>query len=224
MLTYREWGRNVKGIDRPQIIMPVTAHPAHDKGCHYFGIELIKAPVTDEFVVDLDFVRDHIGPEHRRARRHRRHVPARADRPDPRARPAGAAARHRPARRRLPRRVHPARGPTDLGYPVPPFDLSVPGVTSMSADTHKYGYALKGSSVLLFRPKDAAPPPVHDHRRLAGWRVRVAEHGRQPVGRSDRGDVGVDAEPGQGRLPVHRRRHLLAPPPRSRKRCARNPS
>ena len=33
------------------------------------------------------------------------------------------------------------------------FDLGVPGVTSISADTHKYGYALKGSSVLLFRPK-----------------------------------------------------------------------
>ena len=32
MLTYREWGRNAKGIDRPQIIMPVTAHPAHEQG------------------------------------------------------------------------------------------------------------------------------------------------------------------------------------------------
>lgn len=37
-----------------------------------------------------------------------------------------------------------------LGYPVPPFDFSVPGVTSMSLDTHKYGYALKGTSVLLY--------------------------------------------------------------------------
>src|SRR4051794_11631885 len=62
MLTYREWGRHVKGIDRPQIIMPVTAHPAHDKGMHYFGIDVIKAPVTADFVVDVDFVREHIGP------------------------------------------------------------------------------------------------------------------------------------------------------------------
>jgi sphinganine-1-phosphate aldolase len=37
-----------------------------------------------------------------------------------------------------------------LGHPIPPFDLSVPGVTSISADSHKYGYAQKGSSVLLF--------------------------------------------------------------------------
>ena len=38
----------------------------------------------------------------------------------------------------------------DLGYNVPAFDFSLPGVTSISADTHKYGYSLKGSSVLLY--------------------------------------------------------------------------
>lgn len=36
-----------------------------------------------------------------------------------------------------------------LGHPIPDFDLSVPGVTSLSADLHKYGYAGKGASVLL---------------------------------------------------------------------------
>jgi sphinganine-1-phosphate aldolase len=41
-----------------------------------------------------------------------------------------------------------------LGYPVPPFDFRLPGVTSMSADTHKYGYAAKGTSVVLYRGKD----------------------------------------------------------------------
>jgi len=39
----------------------------------------------------------------------------------------------------------------DLGYAVPSFDCRLPGVTSMSADTHKYGFGLKGSSVLLYR-------------------------------------------------------------------------
>jgi glutamate/tyrosine decarboxylase-like PLP-dependent enzyme len=38
-----------------------------------------------------------------------------------------------------------------LGYAVPPFDFRLPGVTSMSADTHKYGYAAKGTSVVLYR-------------------------------------------------------------------------
>jgi len=41
-----------------------------------------------------------------------------------------------------------------LGYAVPLWDFRVPGVTTISADTHKYGYALKGSSVLLYRDKD----------------------------------------------------------------------
>jgi sphinganine-1-phosphate aldolase len=39
----------------------------------------------------------------------------------------------------------------DLGYKVPPFDFRVPGVTSISLDAHKYGYAPKGTSVILYR-------------------------------------------------------------------------
>ncbi len=41
----------------------------------------------------------------------------------------------------------------ELGYDVPVFDYRLPGVTSISADTHKYGYAFKGTSVLTFRDK-----------------------------------------------------------------------
>ena len=42
----------------------------------------------------------------------------------------------------------------DLGYPIPPFDFSVPGVTSISVDTHKFGQAHKGTSVVLYRSSD----------------------------------------------------------------------
>jgi sphinganine-1-phosphate aldolase len=41
----------------------------------------------------------------------------------------------------------------ELGYRIPPFDFRVPGVTSISADTHKYGYGLKGTSTVLFRDR-----------------------------------------------------------------------
>jgi glutamate/tyrosine decarboxylase-like PLP-dependent enzyme len=41
----------------------------------------------------------------------------------------------------------------ELGYGIPPFDFRVPGVTSISADTHKYGYGLKGTSTVLFRDR-----------------------------------------------------------------------
>lgn len=40
------------------------------------------------------------------------------------------------------------------GVPVPAFDFEVPGVKSMSADLHKYGYAAKGASTVLFRSEE----------------------------------------------------------------------
>ncbi len=46
-----------------------------------------------------------------------------------------------------------------LGEPVPPWDLRVPGVTSLSADVHKYGYAFKGASTVLYARKD-----LHRHQ------------------------------------------------------------
>ncbi|MGH3332168.1 MAG: pyridoxal phosphate-dependent decarboxylase family protein, partial [Nocardioidaceae bacterium] len=54
----------------------------------------------------------------------------------------------------------------ELGYDIPPFDFRVPGVTSISADTHKYGYAFKGSSTLMFRDKALRNA---QYFYLAGW-------------------------------------------------------
>ena len=42
---------------------------------------------------------------------------------------------------------------TAAGFPIPSVDFSVPGVTSISADTHKYGFAPKGSSVIMYSHK-----------------------------------------------------------------------
>jgi len=36
-------------------------------------------------------------------------------------------------------------------YPIPPFDFSVKGVSSISVDVHKYGLAPKGTSIVLYR-------------------------------------------------------------------------
>ncbi|MEO7398600.1 MAG: aminotransferase class V-fold PLP-dependent enzyme, partial [Ilumatobacteraceae bacterium] len=150
MLTYREWGRKDKGIERPEVIMPVTAHPAHDKAFHYFGIDVVKAPVTAEFVVDVDFVRDHIGPNTVAL------VGSAGTYPhgliDPIPALAELAGEHG-----LGLHVDGCLGgfvlpwAEKLGYPVAPFDFRVPGVTSMSCDTHKFGYAAKGTSVVLYR-------------------------------------------------------------------------
>ena len=41
-----------------------------------------------------------------------------------------------------------------LGYDVPDFDFTVPGVTSISTDLHKYGYAAKGCSAIMYRSRE----------------------------------------------------------------------
>ena len=55
-----------------------------------------------------------------------------------------------------------------LGYPVPDFDFQVPGVTSISADLHKYGYAAKGASLILYRGRDLRLHQFFVHTDWAG--------------------------------------------------------
>jgi glutamate/tyrosine decarboxylase-like PLP-dependent enzyme len=58
-----------------------------------------------------------------------------------------------------------------LGYPVPDFDLTVPGVTSISADLHKYGYAAKGASVVLYKNKELRKHQIFACSRWTGYTV-----------------------------------------------------
>jgi len=150
MLVYRERGRIEKGITEPQVILPTTAHVALDKACHYFGIEVVRAPVTDQYVVDVDFVRDHITPQTVAL------VGSAGSYPyglvDPISELSDLAVHHD-----VGLHVDGCLGGwllpwgERLGYSIPRFDFRLPGVTSISADTHKFGYALKGTSVLLYR-------------------------------------------------------------------------
>ncbi len=149
LLVYREWGR-ARGIANPNVVMPVTAHPALDKGGHYFGIDLRKAAVTDEFIADMDSVRSLID-ENTVAL-----VGSAGTYPhgliDPISELSELA-----LERGINLHVDGCLGGfilawgQDLGYPVPTWDFRLPGVTSISADTHKYGFGLKGSSVLTYR-------------------------------------------------------------------------
>ena len=150
MLVYRERGRIEKGITEPQVILPTTAHVALDKACHYFGIEVVRAPVTDDFVVDVDFVRDHVTAQTVAL------VGSAGSYPyglvDPIGDLSDLAVQHD-----IGLHVDGCLGGwllpwgERLGYPIPTFDFRLPGVTSISADTHKFGYALKGTSVLMYR-------------------------------------------------------------------------
>jgi sphinganine-1-phosphate aldolase len=153
MKAYRDWGRARKGITQPEIVAPVTAHAAFDKAAQYFGIRLIKVPVGEDCRVDLRAARRAIN---------RNTVALVGSAP---SFPHGVIDPIRELSE-----IALARGigfHTDaclggfvlpwarqLGYPVPEFDFRLPGVTSISVDTHKYGYAAKGSSVILYRGQD----------------------------------------------------------------------
>jgi len=152
MKTYREWGRAEKGIVDGEIIAPTTAHAAFDKAAGYFGMRLRRIPVGPDFRADVAATRAAITPQ--------TVVIVGSAPPYPHGLVDPIDQLSEMAR------ANNVGFHTDgclggfllpwaerLGYPVPPFDFRLPGVTSMSADTHKYGYAPKGTSVVLYRTK-----------------------------------------------------------------------
>ena len=60
--THRDWARAEKGIQNPEIVMPVTVHPAFDKALHYFGVKSIKVPVDGDQRADVEAMRKAITP------------------------------------------------------------------------------------------------------------------------------------------------------------------
>jgi glutamate/tyrosine decarboxylase-like PLP-dependent enzyme len=154
MLAYRDYAKAKRGVDRPQMIWPETAHPAFTKAAHLFGIEVVVAP-TDPVTtqVDVDFVRDAVTDQTVVIIGSAGNYPYGTV--DPIAALSGIA-----VDRGVGLHVDGCLGGwilpwgQDLGYPdIPVFDFRLPGVTSISADTHKYGYGLKGTSVLAWRDK-----------------------------------------------------------------------
>lgn len=149
VLVCREYGRKERGIAVPEIIGPQTIHPAFQKAAYYLGVKLTLVPVKN-WLADVDAIAAAIGPDTVAL------VGSAGNYPwgliDPL--PAMSALA---VERKLLMHVDGCLGGfilpfvERLGHPVPPFDFRLPGVTSMSCDTHKYGYALKGTSVVLYR-------------------------------------------------------------------------
>ncbi len=150
MKTYRDWARETKRIRRPQVVAPTTAHVAFDKAAHYFGIKLVRVPVGRDLRADVARMRAAITGDTVAM------VGSAPAFPHGTIDPIEALSETA--------REHGLGFHTDaclggfilpwarkLGYPVPAFDFALPGVTSMSADTHKFGYAAKGTSVVLYR-------------------------------------------------------------------------
>ena len=165
MKTYRDYARKTRGIKKPEMITGVTAHAAFDKAAQYFQIKRRVVPMDANYKMDVDAVKRAIN------RNTIVIVGSAPTFPHGVIDPIGELAEL--ARKRgigfhtdscLGGFVLPFA--EKLGYPVPPFDFRVPGVTSMSVDTHKFGYAAKGSSVVLYRSPELR---MHQYYTVTDW-------------------------------------------------------
>ena len=153
MKAYRDFARERRGIAAPEIVAPVTAHAAFDKAARFFGMPLVRVPVDGGFRADPGALAGAITERTAVVVGSAPSFPHGVIDPIPEI--AALAAEQGVACH-----VDACLGgfilpwAERLGYPVPPFDFRLPGVTSMSADTHKYGYAAKGSSVVLYRGRE----------------------------------------------------------------------
>ncbi len=152
MLAHRERARR-RGIERPEIIVPASAHPAYAKAAHYFGLDLVRVPLDAQWRADASAVREAI------TARTAVVVTSAFCYPygvmDPVAEIADIA-----EQAGVGCHVDACIGAfvlpflERLGHDVPKFDFRVPGVTTISADVHKYGYVPKGASLVLHRADD----------------------------------------------------------------------
>lgn len=135
---------------RPTAIVPRTAHPAFDKAADYLDVDIVRVDVDDQLRVEVAAVADAVDE---------RTMLIAGSAPcypygvfDPIA-ALGALA----LSKNLWLHVDACLGgfiapfARDEGYPIPEFDFKVPGVTSLSADIHKYGFGAKGASILMHR-------------------------------------------------------------------------
>lgn len=151
--TARDWARiHRPSIRRPAMALPVSAHPAFEKAGAYFDLDVVRYPVARDLRADLDALMAALTENTILI------VGSAPSYPhgvvDPIVSMGQIAAENE-----LLFHVDACVGGfmlpfvEQLGYPVPAFDFRVRGVTSMSADIHKYGYGVKGASVVLYRER-----------------------------------------------------------------------
>lgn len=149
----RERGRREKDIGHPNIVLPTSAHAAFEKGGYYFGLETRRIPVQGDWRADVDAMADAIDDNTVLVVGSAPQYPQGVIDPIP---DIAALA----ADRDINCHVDACMGGVTLtflaklGHDLPAWNFSVPGVTSISVDLHKYGYTAKGASVIIHRNKD----------------------------------------------------------------------
>jgi glutamate/tyrosine decarboxylase-like PLP-dependent enzyme len=156
-------------VTSPRLVMPVTAHAALAKACALLGVELDLVPVSSSTLrVDPAALAARLGPDTILVACSAPSYAHGIVDPVPAIAAAASTAGVRchvdacfggwtlPYLRRL-------------GADLPPFDFSVPGVTSMSVDLHKYAYCPKGVSILLHRDEGLRLPQYFAYADWPGY-------------------------------------------------------
>lgn len=149
--SYRNFSKETNGITQPNMVIPNTAHTAFDKAADYLGIHVRKVKVDEKtFKVDLKALEKAIN------RNTIMIVGSAPNYPygtmDDIEKIAEIASKYN-----IPMHVDACLGGflnifmKSAGHHIPKFDFSVKGVTSISADLHKYGYTPKGKAHKVFR-------------------------------------------------------------------------
>ncbi|MEO8456632.1 MAG: aspartate aminotransferase family protein [Chloroflexota bacterium] len=148
--TARDYAKAERGITEPEMVLPITAHPAFDKSAQYLGVKAVHARIREDFRVDVDAMHELITPNTALLVGSAPNYPFGTIDDIPRI---GAMA----LERGIPCHVDACLGGfllpfvERLGYNVPLWDFRVPGVSSISADLHKYGFAARGASTIMYR-------------------------------------------------------------------------
>lgn len=147
--TARDRGRAERGVTRPNMVLATSGHAAFDKAAHYFDVQARRVPVRPDGAADVGAMADAVDDDTVLVIGSAPSYPQGVIDP---ITDLGALA----AERGILCHVDACLGGfllpflATLGHVTTPWDLAVPGVTSISADLHKYGYASKGVSVILY--------------------------------------------------------------------------
>lgn len=153
VLVSRERAKSEKGIEQPNLVAPISAHPAFAKAAFYFGLELRTTPLTASYTADVQAVCDAVDESTALV------VGSAYDYSHGVIDPIEELSTFALSRG-IPFHSDTCIGSfvlpflERLGREVPPFDFRLPGITQMSCDVHKYGYSTKGASAIVYR--DAA--------------------------------------------------------------------
>lgn len=169
--TTRDYYRDVRpDITQPEILMPKTAHPAFHKACQYFDLKAVTVDIDDDFCAIPSLMEAAITPN---TILMVGSAPSYAHGAiDPIAELGQVALRHQ-----LRLHVDCCVGgmylpfARELGYDIPDFDMSVPGVTQLSMDFHKWGYAAKGASCILYKDRAIRRYQIFSHANWTGYAV-----------------------------------------------------